>query len=189
MKNEIALLIIDMQNDVVEKLPKSKGIIPNIQEVLEHFRSAGKPVFHIRRSYRADGTDVELPRLETFKKSGFKVVEGTPGALIIEPLKPKNGEYIIVKSRWSGFFKTNLDLLLNRLGVKTVVLTGVQTPNCLRTTAFDAISFDLDTIVLKDCSAAQTEEVHEHNLDDMANIGVKIMLKAEFLSMFDKGQM
>jgi nicotinamidase-related amidase len=169
----------------VAKLPPAPGIIQNIQDVLARFRTAGKPVIHIRRSYRADGTDVELPRLQIFKQTGFKVVAGTPGAEIVEQLSPTSNEYVIIKSRWSGFFKTNLDLILNRLGVKTVVLTGVQTPNCVRTTAFDAISFDFDTIVLKDCSAAMTEEVHEYNLTDMANIGVKIMLKDEFFKEFD----
>ena len=80
MESNIALLIIDMQNDVVKKLPPAPGIIPGIQELLERFRANGNPVFHIRRSYRADGTDVELPRLEQFKEHGFKVVEGTDGA-------------------------------------------------------------------------------------------------------------
>ena len=182
---EIALLIIDMQNDVVKKLPLAPGIIPNIMEVLEWFRAEKKPVFHIRRSYRADGTDVELPRLEVFKQKGFKVVEGTPGAEIVEQLKPKPDEYVIIKSRWSGFFKTTLDLLLNRLGVKTVVLTGVQTPNCVRTTAYDAIAYDFDTIVLSDCSTAMTAEIHDYNLNDMAGIGIKVMQKAEFFEKFE----
>jgi nicotinamidase-related amidase len=182
---EVALLIIDMQNDVVAKLSPAPAIVPGIREVLDRFRASGKPVFHIRRSYRADGTDVELPRLEVFKATGFRVVEGTAGAEIVEQLSPAEGEYIIIKSRWSGFFRTNLDLLLHRLGVKTVVLTGVQTPNCVRTTAYDAISYDFDTLVLKDCSAAKDESVHQYNLNDMANIGIRIMLKDEFLNDFE----
>ena len=185
MDPKIALLIIDMQNDVVAKLPAATGIVPGIREILDRFRAAGKPVFHIRRSYRADGTDVELPRLELFKQHGFKVVGGTPGAAIVDTLKPEPGEYTIVKPRWSGFFRTSLDMLLNRLGIKTVVLTGVQTPNCVRTTAFDAISYDFETVVVKDCSAALTDEVHEHNLTDMANIGVRIVMKKDFLEQFE----
>jgi nicotinamidase-related amidase len=184
MDDNIALLIIDMQNDVVAKLQPAPAIIPKIQDVLAKFRAVNRPVFHIRRSYRADGTDVELPRLARFRKEGFKVVEGTPGAEIVDDLYPEPGEYVIIKSRWSGFFRTNLDLLLHRLGINTVVLTGVQTPNCVRTTAYDAISYDFETIVLKDCSAAATDEIHEHNLYDMAQIGIKIMLKDEFLKQF-----
>ena len=185
MNSNIALLIIDMQNDVVEKLPLAPGIISGIRDILDRFRTAKKPVFHIGRSYRSDGTDVELPRLEIFKEHGFRIVEGTRGAEIVEPLKPLPDEYVIIKSRWSGFFNTSLDLLLNRLGIGTVVLSGVQTPNCVRTTAYDAIAYDLDTIVIKDCSAAMTEQVHEYNLTDMANIGVQVMLKDEFFKQFE----
>lgn len=181
MYEDIALLIIDMQKDVVKKLPLAPGIIPGILEILEIFREVKKPVFHIRRSYRADGTDVELPRLEKFKQHGFAVVEGTEGAEIVDPLKPRSEEYVIVKPRWSGFFLTKLELLLNRLGIKTVVLTGVQTPNCIRTTAYDAISYDFETIVIKDCSTAMTEGIHEYNLYDMAQIGIKIIFKDDFI--------
>jgi nicotinamidase-related amidase len=181
MSQNTALLIIDMQNDVVDKFPAATAIIPDIADVLEQFRSKKYPVFHIRRSYRADGTDVELPRWEQYRKTGVKVVEGTPGADIVDQLKPLDGEYVIIKSRWSGFAHTNLQLLLIRLGIKTVVLTGVQTPNCIRTTAYDAIAFDFETIILKDCSAAETPEIHQYNLDDMEKIGVKILLKEEYL--------
>lgn len=185
MANDIALLIIDMQNDVVEKLPLSKEIIPRLAEVLEKFRMAGAPVFHIRRSYRADGTDVELPRLKQYEKTGFRVVAGTPGAEIIGELTPESKEYVIVKPRWSGFDHTPLELYLKRLGIKTVVLAGIQTPNCLRTTAFDAIAYDYETIVLKDASAAASPEVHEANLYDMEQIGVRIMMTDEFLRTLD----
>ncbi len=182
----MALLIIDMQNDVVKKLPIAPEIIPGIKEILTKFREMNRPIFHIRRSYRADGTDVELPRLQKFKETGFNVVEGTRGAEIVEDLQPKSNEFIITKARWSGFFKTHLDLLLNRLNIKTLVITGVQTPNCVRTTAFDAISYDFDTIIIKDCSAAMTQDIHEHNLYDMAQIGIKIMTKEELFNNFNK---
>jgi nicotinamidase-related amidase len=184
MIDNIALLIIDMQNDVVKKLPPAPGIVPKIKDVLIRFRELNKPIFHIRRSYRADGTDVELPRLEKFKQTGFTVVEGTTGAEIVDDLKPiqNKAEYVIIKPRWSGFCRTHLDLLLNRLGVKTVVLTGVQTPNCVRTTAYDAIAYDFNTIILKDCSAAMNEEIHNYNLFDMEKIGVKILMKDDLLN-------
>ena len=182
MYENVALLIIDMQNDVVKKLPPATGIIPGIFEILSKFRELNKPIFHIKRSYRVDGTDVELPRLQKFRESGFRVVEGTYGAEIVEQLKPKQNEYIITKSRWSGFFKTHLDLLLNRLKIKKVIITGVQTPNCVRSTAFDAISYDFDTIIIKDCTAAMDDTIHNNNLYDMAQIGIKISTKDELIN-------
>ena len=58
------------------------------------------------------------------------------------PLEVKPGDHYIAKKRWSAFFQTHLDLLFRRLGVANVVLAGVQTPNCIRGTAYDAIALD-----------------------------------------------
>ena len=69
---------------------------------------------------------------------------------------------------------TELPLLLTRLGVRAVVIGGTQTPNCVRATAFDAISHDLDTTVLTDGTSAATPEIHQANLRDMSNIGIKL---------------
>ena len=185
MSPKTALLIIDMQNDVVEKLPLSTEIIPRLKDLMETFREKKMPVFHIRRSYRADGTNVELPRLEQFRKNGFSNVEGTQGVEIIGELRPKPGEFEVVKPRWSGFDHTPLELLLKRLEVKRVVICGLQTPNCVRTTAFDAVAYDYDTVLVKDCTAAASEEIHVHNLYDMEQIGVRIMMQADVLKMLD----
>lgn len=59
-------------------------------------------------------------------------------------------DYVLVKPRFSAFFHTGLDLILRRLGVQTVLLAGTTTPNCIRTTCYDAISLDYDAVVLSD---------------------------------------
>ena len=61
------------------------------------------------------------------------------------------GELVLVKRRFSAFFATHLDLLLRRLGTERLVVCGVQTPNCIRATAFDAVSLDYHQVV---CSVA-----------------------------------
>ena len=103
------------------------------------------------------------------------MIEGTKGGEIVDELKPIDGEYLICKRRWSAFFQTELDNLLKRLDVDQVVVTGVQTPNCIRGTVWDANSLDYEVIVLTDGTGASTSEVHEANLNDMKNIGVKLM--------------
>lgn len=60
--------------------------------------------------------------------------------ILLEALCPQLGDFLITKPRWSAFFHTDLDLLLRRLDVKTVVLIGTITPNCTRTAAYDAHS-------------------------------------------------
>lgn len=172
-KDKTALLIVDMQEDIVAARESTRKSIPAIRLVLDAFRKKGLPVFHIIRTYRRDWSDVELPRIKEFTEKGPRVIENTPGAQIITALAPRTGEYVVVKKRWSGFFMTELPLLLNRLGVRAVVIAGTQTPNCIRTTAFDAISYDLDTTVLSDGTSAATPEIHQANLLDMQNIGIR----------------
>ena len=181
-----ALLIIDMQNDFC--LPGASflvdGAMPvskKIKEALEACRQHGLPIIHVFRYYRADGSDVELTRYEGFVKAGGSLVRGTECSKILEDLKPIEGEYLIVKQRWSAFFQTELDLLLRRLGVDQVVVTGVQTPNCIRTTVYDANSLDYEVIVLTDATGAKTDEVHQANLYDMKNIGVQLLSTEEFI--------
>ncbi|MCX6698429.1 MAG: cysteine hydrolase [Methanomicrobiales archaeon] len=176
-----ALLIIDMQNDFVRvgapmQMPGAEYIIANIRDVLEAFRHQGHPVFHVVRVHRGDGSDVEVFRREIFNNVPF-AVEGTPGSAIIDELMPVQGEYIIRKSRMSAFMNTDLDLLLRSLGIDTVVVTGIQTPNCIRTTVFDAAAIGYQSVLVEDAVAARNSAVHQANLFDMANIGTVIVKK------------
>jgi len=139
-----ALLIIDMQNDFVLegkalKVAGARMVVPKIQAVLSEFRKRKLPVFHIVRVHREDGSDVEVIRQERFRKQPFAVA-GTHGAAVIDELAPRTGEYILTKTRMSAFIGTELDLMLRTLGVTLVVICGIQTPNCIRTTVFDAIA-------------------------------------------------
>jgi len=184
----VALLIIDMQNDFVldsapMKVAQARTIIPNILLVLAAFRSRNLPVFHLLRIHRADGSDVEIIRQELFRKQPF-AVEGSHGAAIIEEIVPAQGEYIIPKTRMSGFIATELDLMLRNLKVTDVVVTGIQTPNCIRTTVFDAIAYNYPVIVVEDAVGAKSAEIHQANLNDMANIGVRIMKAKDIASVF-----
>ncbi|QGP91999.1 Maleamate amidohydrolase [Neomoorella glycerini] len=181
-----ALLIIDMQNDFCLpgapfEVSGALKVAAKIKEALEACRKNGLPIVHVIRHYRPDGSDVEITRYEAFLNAGGALIPGSKGAKIIEELKPIEGEYLIVKQRWSAFFQTELDILLKRLGVDQVVITGVQTPNCIRGTVWDANSLDYEVIVLTDGTGAKTPEVHEANLFDMKNIGVKLMTTEEFI--------
>jgi nicotinamidase-related amidase len=185
----VALLIIDMQNDFVldsapMKVAQARVIIPNILLVLEAFRSRNLPIFHLLRIHRGDGSDVEIIRQELFRKQPF-AVEGSRGAAIIEEIVPAPGEYIIPKTRMSGFIATELDLMLRNLKVTNLVVTGIQTPNCIRTTVFDAIAYNYPVIVVEDAVGAKTEEIHRANLNDMANIGVRILKAKDIANAFD----
>ena len=174
-----ALLIIDMQNDfVLEGKPLrvagAKTVIPKIQAVLAEFRKRSLPVFHILRVHRPDGSDVEIIRQQLFRKQPFAVA-GTTGAAVIDELAPRPGEYVITKTRMSAFIGTELDLILRTLSVTSVYVTGIQTPNCIRTTVFDAIAYNYPVVLVDDAIGASSDEIHQANVRDMANIGVRIV--------------
>jgi nicotinamidase-related amidase len=182
-----ALLIIDMQNDFVLddrplKVAGATAVIPKIQAVLLAFRQRSLPVFHVIRVHRPDGSDVEITRKELFARSPF-AVEGTRGAAIIDELAPDEGEYILPKVRMSAFIGTELDLMLRSLGVTTLFVCGIQTPNCIRTTVFDAIAYNYPVVLIDDATGASSEEVHRANVLDMQNIGVRIIKTDEIPGM------
>jgi nicotinamidase-related amidase len=168
-----ALLLIDMQNDFVSWTFNAMAIIPCLKKLLDVCRASRVLVVHVVRHYREDGSDVELPRIENFLEKPF-VVAGTPGAEIVAELRPWEGEPVIIKKRWSAFFKTGLLVLLEEKGIDTIIVGGIFTPNCVRTTVFDAVAHDLNVVVLNDGTASVDMDIQDANILDMINIGVKV---------------
>ena len=63
-----------------------------------------------------------------------------------------------------------------------MVLTGVQTPNCIRATAFDAVCLEYDCIVLEDGTASANDDIQSSNLRDMKNIGIQVCTSAQWMA-------
>jgi len=182
---DIALLVIDMQVDFLTPssplyVAGGPAIIAMVHRAIECGHSAGITVIHVTRQHRASGVDVDLSRLTLFADSGSFLVAGTPGASEVSPLEPASTDLVLAKTRWSAFFATDLDLLLRRQCIHQLVLAGVQTPNCIRATAVDALSLDYTTTVLSDATASQSAAIQTSNLADMAAMGVRILTVAQF---------
>jgi len=181
----IALLIIDLQNDFV--LPGSPGYIPGAERVVaavaqlrEIVRRQDGLVVYVVRAYRSDGSDVEAFRRPDFQAGRRFVIEGTKGAEVVDEVKPGADEPVIVKKRFSGFMMTELDLLLRRKGIQRIIVCGVQYPNCIRATVYDAVSLDYGVTLITDATVGETPAVCEANIRDMRNIGVECLTLAEF---------
>lgn len=177
--SKTALLIVDMQNDLVHPdgagfIPDAAHKVPGIGVLLEAFREARQPVVHCLRSYRADTWNVERFRVPYFQAGRGFVVEGSWGERIFDRLTPVDGEPVVVKQRFSAFAFTELDLLLRRAGVTKVVVTGVNLPNCPRTTMYDAVGLDYDVVAPSDALATANEETRLANFTDLAAVGVRI---------------
>jgi nicotinamidase-related amidase len=68
------------------------------------------------------------------------------------------------------------------LGVDTLIMAGTTTPNCIRTSAYDAIALEYNVAVAADCTSSATEEIQRVNLEDMARIGVQLLHSKDFIS-------
>ncbi len=176
-----ALLVIDMQNGFLAPssplfIDGAPATVPACGRIIAHCRENGVPVIFVTRRYRADGNDVEKARRELWEAGGKPLSPGCSPE-IDEKMPPELGEgdYHIVKPRYSAFFATELDLLLRRLGVRTLLLSGTTTPNCVRATCYDALSLDYDVTVLSDCTSSKTEEIQQSNLRDMENAGAVVL--------------
>ncbi len=186
--SQMALIVIDMENGFIDPrsphcIRQAAATVPACRSVVCTARSAGIPVFFVKRIYRMNGSDVELTRYAEWKAGGRAMMPASTGfhsAEAPEGLKPIPGDYTIIKPRWSAFFHTELDLILRRLDIKTVILAGTTTPNCVRTTAYDANSLEYNVVILEDCCSSQTKEIQKANMDDLQRMGAIITTSEDF---------
>ena len=128
--NHPAILVVDMLNDFVTGsigCDRAVEILPATARLLEAAREKGVPVIYCNDAH-LPGIDREL------QIWGDHALVGTHGAEVVPELKPAACDYVVPKRRYSGFFQTDLDILLKELGVKTVVITGLHTHMCCRHT-------------------------------------------------------
>lgn len=90
--------------------------------------------------------------------------EGTPGAEVIDELKPRTEDIVIKKLRYSGFYETGLEQRLRRLGVQNLLITGGSTNWGVEALARDAEYRDFVPIVLSDCTLGTSPELHAATL-------------------------
>jgi nicotinamidase-related amidase len=86
------------------------------------------------------------------------------GQEVIPELAPQDGDLIVKKYRSSGFWGTNLDMLLRSNGVETVVVTGCTTEGCVESTARDAMFNDYYVVLVEDCVASDDRKQHDASL-------------------------
>src|SRR5436305_15233865 len=88
-----------------------------------------------------------------FRKRTVHCLRTSWGAQIVDGLTRRPDEERIPKRRFSGFFETDLDLRLRELGIRTVIVVGIVTNICVRSTVHDAFFRGYDVIVPRDCVA------------------------------------
>jgi len=118
--------------------PAARAVVPKVAEALKICRDAQMKGIYTAHVHRRDGCDMGLfDDLQPPIASRAALVDGTPGVEIYPALAPAHGEHVIKKHRYSGFFGTDLDIILREWGVDTVIISGTTTENCCHATARD----------------------------------------------------
>lgn len=156
-----AALIIDMQADFFadDGLSRRRGaLIERINDLVATCRRAGAPVVWVKQEWADDLSDAMLDA----KRKGIRlVIAGTPGAALLAELDHRPGDPVIVKKRYSAFFGTNLDQLLGSLRAARLIVAGINTHACVRTTVIDAYQRDYEVILARDCIDSHDREHHD----------------------------
>lgn len=168
---KMAVLVIDMIKDFVTgkfENERAQKIIPNIERIVEVAESGGIPVIYVCDSHSEDDRE--------FSIWGSHAIAGTEGAEIVPELEPREGQRVLEKTKYSAFFDTKLDEVLDGLGVDTIVLAGVLTEICIQHTAADAFYRGYDIIVPKEGVESTSEKRNKDALDFLEGIyGARIL--------------
>jgi len=167
-KSAVALLIIDCINDL--EFPEGDQLLRyalpmarQIRSLKERARSAKVPVIYVNDNFGRWQSNFN-------NQVEHCLNDGVRGQPIVELLTPDVDDYFVLKPKHSGFYSTALDVLLEYLAVRTVILTGVAGNICVLFTANDAYLRDYHLVVPADCVASNTEQENRTALDEMAKV-------------------
>jgi nicotinamidase-related amidase len=162
------LLLIDVINDLdfpqgkkllTSALPMAKRLLTLKQRV----KRAGIPVVYVNDNFGKWRSD--------FRRQVAHCLEDkTNGEPLVRLLAPNEDDYFVLKPKHSGFFSTALDILLDYLQAKTLILTGLTGDNCVLFTAHDAYLRDFHIIVPSDCVASIDPKENRYALRQMQRL-------------------
>jgi nicotinamidase-related amidase len=147
---------------------------PRLAALLTAARERGVLVVHVqntalpgRRSDSPAQIRFNLRMHEQARRDGAALrytLPGTPGQDFVPELVPVDGEVVVPKYRSSGFWGTNLELVLRSNGIKTVVVGGCTTEGCVESTARDAMFTDHYVVIAEDCVGSDDKDQHEASM-------------------------
>ena len=116
-------------------------------------------------------------------------IEGTFGVEIDPMLEVRPEDYIIRKRRYSGFFGTDLDLVLRENEIKNLIIVGTKTNCCVRATVTDAFYYNYEPYVVRECVATNSETVNEVHLNDIDKYLGHVIDKKNLEELFLQGRL
>ena len=182
-----AVLVVDMVNDFCtdggDMVLLNAGSLYSPQvEVLTSARNYGAKVLYVNDNHRQD---MKVER--EFLKRSPHCIENSWGSEVIEQLAPVKGDLFVVKRRYSGFFQTDLDLTLRDLQIETLIVMGVVTNICVRSTVHDAFFLGYKVVVPQDCVAATGPREQDSSLYDIGTHFGWVSTASQIIEAFQDG--
>lgn len=174
-----AVVVVDMQNDFASPggmfdragidITCIQAIVPNVRAVLESARANQLPIVYLKMGFRPDLDDAGYPSSPTWLKHAALHVgdlvtapNGEPSRIlvrdcwntdIVDALTPEADDVVLYKTRYSGFYQTDLDDVLRRKGVERLIVVGATTSVCVDSTVRDAMFRDYHCLIVSDATA------------------------------------
>ncbi|HEX8502677.1 MAG TPA: isochorismatase family cysteine hydrolase [Pyrinomonadaceae bacterium] len=167
-KSNVALLLIDVINDLefesgAELLRHALPMAERLAALKRRAKEAGVPAVYVNDNFGKWQSDFNKILEHCLKED----VRGRP---LAELLRPEEDDYFVLKPKHSGFFSTTLDILLDYLEARTLVLTGLTGDICVLFTAHDAYMRDFDLVIPSDCVASSDPSENDYTLRKMADL-------------------
>lgn len=194
-----ALLVVDIQTTYLEdkETPEEterwrpffdhmrNTVIPNNQRLIAECRERGVEVIFARIAcQKNNGRDRSLSQ----KKPGFNYLllpKDRPDGQIVPELAPQGDEIVVMKTTDSALTGTNLRLLLHNMGIKDVIVSGIFTDQCISSTVRSLADESYGVVVVDDCCAAATLELHKRELEIINMIYCHVVQLEEVLGFFE----
>lgn len=181
-----ALIVVDMINEFCKPggrmvLPGYETLIPSQRALIDAARAAGMPVIYVVDSHRRN-----MRQDREFLKRTPHGEENTWATQVVDEIAPTQDDIVVVKHRYSAFFQTDLDLVLRDMRIDQVLVCGVVTNICVRSTVHDAFFKGYDVVVPFDACAATSVREQDSSLYDIATHFGTVASAAEVVTAIER---
>ena len=185
-----AVILIDMINAVAKGgneppydiPPNRQGVIDSFVRLVAHCREVGTPLIYITTYRRPDNADAPRTVADVGGGGGVPMLQGTAAVEVIDELAPQPGDYLVVKPRFSAYYGTNVEGILNSLGTETILVGGISTQRSVEGTARDAKNRDMQCVVVSDCCTGGEIDVHEMTINHVLPLLVRVRTTDEVIA-------
>ena len=183
-----AVIVIDMLNDFFGNGVLSEqrnSLVQSINRLVSAYREKGHLIVWVRQEFEADLSDA----FRVMKEHHTRItIKGTPGCELLSDLTIDEKDQEVIKKRYSPFYETTLDQLLEEHRITELILCGINTHACVRTAAIDAYQRDYPVYLPRDCVGSNDAEHHDISLKYLGKFIAKVVHSDTLIARLDGQQ-